>query len=361
MRIQLPLSNQLFYSDATRAFTDAIAGTHADYRTWISANHIGLRAAIDLFYNEDKINIRTISPDVYGVSFLECSRLARQVVLGNHKSLINLLYQALDNGFYIILDCDEKFIPKRWRTGLESFKHSELIHGYDDQEQVFYLYGFTSSGHFETVQVSNSDLINSIEQAPFYPNVRFCEDQNQLIFVRVNHSSHYHFDTARICKSIEQYLNSNNLLGELAFYFGTDNHSFNASWLDKYYRVYSKENIVYGMLCYDILEEWFQRHMDDGQFMDNPVNSLCALIEHKKCMGIRLDLLTAHALKNKGKLAICSNRYQSEICSMADQLLRLWLKYTHTKQPKDLTKISIGIRALKETEYSLLHDFLAFW
>ncbi len=360
MNLQLPLNNQIFRSDAMRVFADAIAGNHTDYINWICENHIGMRAAMDIYYNDNEINIRAISPDVYGIPFLKCNRLARQVMLGAPKELwLDFLCQALKNGFYIIAECDEYYIPERWCTGLSNFNHSELIHGFDRVTQMFLVYGFTKNRRFESVWVLFDDVVKSIERLCPEEGTRFEEDKNNLLLVSVDQNVRYDRSLPKITRCISQYLDSKNLLRDLALYFCSDGNTFNASWLDKYYRVYSKENIVYGMKCYDVFADWFVRNREKNIRLKNPANSLYAIKEHKRCMHIRLDVIANCATQDREALVGLSDRYQKEVYRGSDVLLNLWLKYEVTEKESDIAKLPGLIMNIKKKEYEILREFVA--
>ena len=150
----------------------------------------------------------------------------------------------MQNGFYIILDCNEFYIPKRRRAGKVNFPHSELIHGYDSNTETFAVYGFTSKGYFETTPVTFADMVRSIDSAPLKPSTKFDDDENNLRFVSLDTKTRIKYDIHKTVKCLWQYIVSSNLIDDLAIYFCSDGHTFNASWLDKDYRVYSRENIV---------------------------------------------------------------------------------------------------------------------
>lgn len=214
----LPINNQVFRSDAARAFADAIAGTHHDYENWICDNYIGLRAAMDVFYQEQSLNIRTISPDVYGIPFIDCSRMARQTLLGiGAENWMALLKNALKNGFYVILNCNEFYLPQRGATRAYDYPHSEMIHGFDEANGTFLVYGFTQNRRFETVTADAADLIQSIETADCGMPAAFDASANQLIFARVNQTVSYSLNRSKIIQCIRHYVQSKNLLDTICF------------------------------------------------------------------------------------------------------------------------------------------------
>ncbi len=359
MEVQLPIANYIFRSDASRAFADAIMGNHADYKNWICDSHIGIRAAMDLYYSENKINIRTIGADVYGVPFLKCSRLSRCIVKNlEAEAMIDFLCGALSNGFYIILDCNERYIPGRWCSDEEDFRHSELIHGYNSETRMFSVYGFTDRRRFETVFVPFDRMVKSIEFVPDIADSDFFGDLNNLIFVSVDNGKNYNFSVSNVKKCIKQYLTSCNLVNDLDLYLCSVDGVPSASWLDKYYRVYTRENLVYGFRCYDVLFEWFDRNGLSSLYADNAVNSLYAILEHKQCMKIRFECLSQYLEHKRGEIEALSKCYENDIYEVAMLLVNAWLKYTMTERESSLKAVTDLITRLKTSEYTLLEKLI---
>ena len=353
----LPVNNQVFRSDAARAFADAIAGTHRDYENWICGNYIGLRVAMDVYYQEHTLNIRTISPDVYGIPFLDCSRMARQVLLGSGaENWMALLKNALENGFYVILNCNEFFLPQRSATRAYDYPHSEMIHGFDEANGTFYVYGFTQNRRFETVAVDAADLIQSIETADCGIPAAFDASANQLIFARVNQAVSYPFHRPKIIQCINHYVQSKNLLPELYWYFGSEANVYNPSLLEKMYQVYSKENFIYGLQCYDVAAAWFRSISAGEQPYAFPVNSLYALIEHKQCMQMRLQRFAdERCTQQAGHLV---RLYEKNVVDAVKVMMNLLLKYEATQAPKNLQDVQKRLLRTKEHEKSILNAFL---
>ena len=355
--MDLPVNNRVFRSDAARAFADAIAGTHRDYENWLCGNYIGLRVAMDLYYQEHTLNIRTISPDVYGIPFLDCSRMARQVLLGNGaENWIALLKNALGNGFYVILNCNEFFLPQRGATQAYDYPHSEMIHGFDEANGTFHVYGFTQNRRFETVAVDAADLIRSVETADCGMPAAFDASANQLIFVRVNQTVLYPFHRSKIIQCINHYVQSKNLLPELYWYFGSEANVYNPSLLEKMYQVYSKENFIYGLQCYDVAAAWFKSISDGEQPYAFPVNSLYALIEHKQCMQMRLQRFADEIGTQKVEHLV--RLYEENVVDAVKVMMNLLLKYEATQVPKNLQDVQMRLLRAKEHEKSILNAFL---
>lgn len=352
----LPINNQVFRSDAARAFADAIAGTHHDYENWICDNYIGLRAAMDVFYQEQSLNIRTISPDVYGIPFIDCSRMARQTLLGiGAENWMALLKNALKNGFYVILNCNEFYLPQRGATRAYDYPHSEMIHGFDEANGTFLVYGFTQNRRFETVTADAADLIQSIETADCGMPAAFDASANQLIFARVNQTVSYSLNRSKIIQCIRHYVQSKNLLPELYWYFGSEANVYNPSLLEKMYQVYSKENFIYGLQCYDVAAAWFKSISNGEQPYAFPVNSLYALIEHKQCMQMRLQRFTDDFGAQAAELV---RLYEENVVDAVRIVMNLLLKHEATQAPKHLLDVPARMHSIKEHEQSILNAFL---
>ena len=351
----LPLGTPMMRSDAARAFADAIASNHRDYKKWMLSSHIGLRAAMDLLYQNNEINIRTVSPDVYGIPFLQCSKLSRSVLTGGAWE--SFLICALENGYYLILNCDEFYIPERWCTKISHHTHSELIHGFDNEKRTFSVFGFSEKKQFETVSVAAGDLIQSIESSVNDSQKPFDADENCVLCVCVDPNRRYEINVSRLKKCIAQYLHSKNLLDDLWIYFGCEEGEYNASWADKYFRVYSRENILYGITCFDVFADWFDKNTVDNSVYYSPVNSLYSLLEHKSLMYDRLFFLNEYGSeRNKAKLL--TDRYRSEILGKCRLLLNLWLKYELNGRVKDFSTFSRYLMEIKTDEADILDAFL---
>lgn len=90
----------------------------------------------------------------------------------------------------------------------------------------------------------------------------------------------------------------------------------------------------------------------------DPVNNLYAILEHKQCMLIRLQILAQNAIQKKDELDRLAFRYEHEMCYAARILLNLLLKYTLTKRNDARRRLPDLVMKLKKFEMALLCEFM---
>ena len=150
-------------------------------------------------------------------------------------------------------------------------------------------------------------------------------------------------------------MQSKNLLPELYWYFGSEANVYNPSLLEKMYQVYSKENFIYGLQCYDVAAAWFKSISNGEQPYAFPVNSLYALIEHKQCMQMRLQRFADDFGAQAAELV---RLYEENVVDAVRIVMNLLLKHEATQAPKHLLDVPARIHSIKEHEQSILNAFL---
>ena len=117
------------------------------------------------------------------------------------KDVIKTICKRIEQGYYVFLCVNEKYIPERAAYQLYNFKHEILIYGFCDEDQTFYTIAYNRHQDYMPQRIPMNVLYkafirNRIEHFfKFYP-------------LKVVESYHFDaFDVHQIKRDIDQYLN----------------------------------------------------------------------------------------------------------------------------------------------------------
>lgn len=78
--------------------------------------------------------------------------LRRYVVYGRVENLVSTIMMAIKNDSYVILNVNEKFLPRREAYQAYDFRHDLLIYGYDEEQNCFMTLGFDEDFHYRKIE-----------------------------------------------------------------------------------------------------------------------------------------------------------------------------------------------------------------
>ncbi|BCJ95338.1 hypothetical protein acsn021_29070 [Anaerocolumna cellulosilytica] len=180
--------------------------------------------------------------------------LSDSLLKSNHIKALDYIFNALNEGKYVLACVDEFYIPNRRAYQKFNYVHDILIYGYDDELMEFEVAGYDDRMNY------------SITKVP-YKNMELSKPQ-YIDILSVNSKYPFEMNIKSILLQLKQYINEidNLLLGDM---YRSD-------------RTYGIE------ACLDILdmykEEFRLNHLCD-------IRPIYLLVEHKECMYKRIELI----------------------------------------------------------------------
>lgn len=228
---------------------------------------------------------------------------------------------------YIITSVDEYYIPNRPAYNKFNFGHDVLLYGYDSQNNIFHIIGYTDSGYYQPSTINCDEFV--IAYLNSYGN-------KSIELVETVSYYHHRIEIELITASLEDYITS-----------GNKSRLFDKSkWLD--------DNETYGINTIEKIKSY----LDD--VADNKINSdkriMYTLMEHKKIMLERYKYLV------KNHFIIDNEEIENELIKIYKQsqiALNLFLKYIISYNVFLLSKIQKILDDLKSKELITIPDFIS--
>ena len=112
-------------------------------------------------------------------------------VIPPHKK-VGHMKTLLNEGFYIMIVLDEQYIPGTAVYQLRSFLHDSLLIGYNDDKQVFFLYGRFADGKLRVSEVLYNDFEKVVSKGSWSFVLKYNSKENEhldisLIRVELSH------------------------------------------------------------------------------------------------------------------------------------------------------------------------------
>lgn len=77
-------------------------------------------------------------------------------------NIIGYLKEVIRSKGYIRLSMDQYFVPEKEAYHKQHYNHDDLIYGFNDEKEVFYLFGYTANKIMERTEISFNNLIEGI-------------------------------------------------------------------------------------------------------------------------------------------------------------------------------------------------------
>lgn len=107
-------------------------------------------------------NFQTVKWSIY--SKWKCLITKRFLFL-TEKSFIDGIKSMIAQGFYVVLNINQKYIPNRIAFQKKSFYHDNYIAGVNDTRQTFYVYGYDKNLQFTKQEIGFRTLYNSYKKS----------------------------------------------------------------------------------------------------------------------------------------------------------------------------------------------------
>ncbi len=243
-----------------------------------------------------------LHPDTYGKGGMDIIEL--------NKSMI-------DSGHYINGEYNEFYIRQKASYNKRHFEHDYLIFGYDDEKRVFKSAGYLADKKYSMFDIDYEDYLRSVINA-----------KTNLLFV------HY----IKYNQNISVQLNTEKIKEELNNYLGSKKD------------VTSPSDNIYGISAWNRLCEYVDQSNDDLDFRFGRL-----FAEHKSLMLYRMNKLSELKACNADNLI---EQYRETVYSIAQQIHKLFIKYTISGDKKTKERIVEKIRSATEAESRIIEQFI---
>lgn len=329
-KIILPFKSPILTTYPTLANPLSIFSNYEETYPWIMNNFIQLISwhkqfinYYDFFYkNCPLINYNTINKCLVKIGW---------------DSLTKFIMDSIDNGFYVYLVVNTKYISAygKYRSG----PHDMMIYGYCKDKEIFYIadnflnniYAYQTCT-FKELSASVNNLTEADETHLGYNHCI------ELISYRKNNTAI--FDLGRVKESISDYLNSK----------PTEKwDTLPVIWTEGF----EKHN--FGISCYETIYLHLNFLRNNKTFDNGALQSFHLQWEHKKMMVRRIEFL------NKNKLISDGTTYLNEYSKIADSALacrNLLIKYAMANKEGLLDNIIDRCKDIQLNEERILEKML---
>lgn len=241
------------------------------------------------------------------------------------ESLTVRVREYLRHGIYVSGSFNEKYIPHKNAYGRRDFKHSFLLYGYDQAEQIFYAIGYTDNAKFELYQIAYSDFANGILNV----------EKPALLLRYFRPDTKLELNLQRIYEELGDYLHSDY----------TVNHGTGKN-----------RNDLYGIRAHHAFRSYIARYGQSGKFLD--VRHSRFFYENKDFMQKRLSYL-----HQKGYISDYSEQY-AIVAQKSKTIHLLFLKYNMTLCTNSLKAIDRLLEEVNQLDEEILfsvYEELTAW
>lgn len=324
----LPISQPIVIGYQHHAYPLSIIPSHKDHFEWFLCNYTKLACIksdfhshwgpVNFFYSND--NLMTFCP------LLESNTLSKNL-LCNSNDIINFIINSIDNDQYIVTYVNEYYIPNRRAFNNFHNSHDIFIFGYDLNQQLFQVAGFTDNREYSITEVKFSSMREALIY--FDQSTGFTLDrQDELILLNVNHDSSFEFSKELVLVNIKDYLESKN-------------SSLNTICNNEY---------AYGLEVNNYIYHYIK---SINESMD--VRILHILWEHKKNMVLLINYLNNNVFINN--LHSIYEEYQ--VIQKNVLILRnCTLKYNRTQNTKIIDSMLSNLEEIMVNEQKLLKSII---
>lgn len=145
--------------DQDYAFPSAIMSSDQSYKNWVYSNLVQMYYIIE----RDTFNIsyfylgRNPNP-INVIPLLSYQEIHKQLLKSIGGDAIQFLHTMINAGYYFACLMDEYYVPYRGSYQKEHLEHGIMCYGYDDDNGMVYIAGYTADGHFGSQCLSYSDF-----------------------------------------------------------------------------------------------------------------------------------------------------------------------------------------------------------
>lgn len=339
--VKLPINETppfIGYSSHAKAL--AILSTTKEYLPWFYNNYIQLCCKID-FHTVHDVPLDFYLPlkkdcNYYLNNPLLFSQVIRKSVVETMgQDIVAFFKNCLDRGFYIDTFLNELYIPERIGYRRSDYFHDNLLYGYDDEREVFYLAGYSQFSTFVASICTYNELRMAYASCPeelWYKCIYLYHIE--LDQGGAEAGERFSFDIGLFKLSLSDYL-----------------HSINSS---QCYATFNNptQRMKFGLEIYDSLIENFSTNL----FWED-LRPLHILWEHKKGWMDRVSYLHGQGFLNSSDYERVMPQFEY-LCEKSLQTRNLQIKRM-IKNKNYEESIFKNIDEIKQTEARVIQDLLS--
>lgn len=221
------------------------------------------------------------------------------------KNLIAILKEKLDEGYCIVIELNQFYIPNGPTYMEYDCEHSSMIYGYDDEREIFQLMGFNRRRNYESSIVSYNDVLRA-----------FCSlkenKQMPLRFLKYKSDVNYQIDWRKIEYDFAAYIDG-----------GAKE------------RLYRMDGRLYGIDVMGKMKEELRRLINKEVTSTDP-RPLSFIQDHKTIMLKKIEYFASLGMKFLHNDVI--EKY-AQIRNLSLICMRMFIKYESTKDKNILDRI----------------------
>lgn len=337
--VKLPTCKPLIRGYLHHAYQFSVLGNYEIAKPWIFTNFIQLFSE----NGNDMHPIQFYIPDYNGYNWsviapsFDYQILNRHFILQNQLRVTDLVQSAIQNGEYVLLYVNEKYIPGTYAEERKfDFNHMMLIHGFNESLKRVYYWGYDKQWNYREDSV-DFDILEQAYLDNEYDNPRY---EQRLYTFKMNEMPKYHL-SFELQPIIEQ------------LYYLRDSKRVVKNVIDYYKQVEYK----YGLDVYDNLIAIIQSVLDDlsQNVWRNLLIPLHILMEHKTIMVERLKYIESQFPQLS--LAASIGHFNT-LATAFEKLRNQMLKFGVSRNPDLLQSAIDKVREIQENEYHILTDLI---
>ncbi|MEF2246414.1 hypothetical protein [Paenibacillus sp. IITD108] len=243
-------------------------------KPWILSNYIQLFASDNFIKDNNYISAWF---DFFTTNFLhhEVPVISKQKIKRNlidmlSNDITEFVINMLNDDYYVWLFIDKYYIPGTQHYYKNTFPHSILVYGYEEERNVFYCAGFFDNTGYKQLTVKREDIKKAYYSKELFEIRNRAEYLDYVIMYKSSNKNEYKLDI-------------NNIISLLNDYYYSVNSSEHLSMIRN--PIKGK----YGLDVYTTLKEYVIFRNNDQ--LDFDVRAFHILYDHKKCMNFRIDYL----------------------------------------------------------------------
>lgn len=277
----LPLANPSIKTFQYHAFQFAITDYYDVTAHYKFSNYIQLFCDTDKF-EKDKLFHLDFYPSFQEYSFfnpyLKIEKYTKSFIDYLGVDIIDIVLDAIENNKYAYLCFDEYYIPQKEDYQKTHMQHDCLINGVDSKSKLISISGYDYTDNYNTWWVSFDDFSRA-----FYSKKAYINDYDyfdRIFCFKFDEKYTYKFDIESVCKSLCEYLYSQNSEVNLSIFK-------NPSTSKKY-----------GLSIYDFFIYYAETVSRLNMVLD--IRPACLLREHKALMAQRITYLEKMDIYKRG-------------------------------------------------------------
>ena len=297
---------------------------------WLFSNFIQIYMPLDLSTDDLPLDYYFPQRKLFDYSlinpFFDYENIPKKLINRVPIDIIDLLRNSIDMNIPINVHLNEFYVENRAAFGCAKYDHENLLFGYDDAEQVFYLQGY-DSGALRRTKIKYENFMQAFDTSD-YPDTITLLRPNVLGFV-------YKLDINTVVDSLEEYLSS------------YDSRKSNQRIMQDGMHIVFGHSIYNNILCNDTNMSILLQDQRITHF----------LYEHKGLMALRVEYLHAKGYIPTADYPSIAAAF-NKITFLALTLRNLVIKNMISKNEKNVLRIADLLSEIRDLEYVSLKSLL---